>query len=273
MLRRRHSVAARIGEQMQFCQTGKSFQAGIRYATSALALAALCTFAVPDLRAQAAAPTTPSSAPAKKLIHHKRKAKQAPEPVAQVPVQPVEPPKPKWPVNDPSQPAHVNWDGRDLTVTATNASLSQVLHEVASATGLKVDGLDSPSPHDQRIYGSFGPAPARDVLNQLLEGSGYNSILIGDRGAGNPRELILTAQAKGASSANKQLNQPNQNNEDDAVDEPEPEQPEPQRPQQGPPPPGARPAQQYLQDLRNQQQQQQLPPTNPGQQPTQTPQN
>jgi hypothetical protein len=250
------------------------FQNGIRCAAGALALAALCALAVPPMHGQSAAPAGTASTAAKKPVHHKRKkAKPAPEPAAEVPVTQPAPPRPNWPVNDPSQPAHVNWDGRQLTITAANASLSQILHEVVSATGLKVEGLEAPSPRDQRIYGSFGPAPARDVLSQLLDGSGYNSILIGDRGVGNPRELLLTAQAKGH-PANAGLNHPNGagNNDDEGADEqPEPpeqpEQPE-QRPQQGPPPPGARPAQQYLQDLRNQQQQQQLPSA-PGQTPQQ----
>jgi len=261
-------------EPMHSVGKDRLVRAGI--AASVVTLAAVCTVAVPTLMAQTkpASPAT-SAASVKKPVHHKRKAaKPAPEPMAQAPVIPEEPPKPDWPVNDPSQPARVDWNGRQRTVNAKNASLSQVLHEVSSATGLKVEGLD-PS-RDQRIYGSFGPAAAHDVLSEILDGSGYNVILLGDRGEGNPRELLLSAQAKGAAqpSGNRPANQPN--DEDAVVDEaPEPlpeQQPEPQRPQQGPPPPGIRPAQQYLQDLRNQQQQQQqqqFPPANPGQNPQQ----
>lgn len=244
---------------------------GAGWSAALLAVASLCLLAPAALAGQAAVPTHPTAAPVHKPAHRKRH-KEKPSPATPAPVAVVQaPPRPDWPVNDPSQPAHVKWDGSQLTVTASNASLSQVLHEVSSATGLKVEGLDGS--RDQRIFGSFGPAPARDVLNQVLDGSGYNVILLGDTGAGAPRELLLAAQTGGAKSpANAARgNVGGQPAEEEPAEEPEPEQPEPQRPQQGPPPPGVRPAQQYLQDLRNQQQQQQQ--ANPGQTPPQAPPN
>ena len=51
---------------------------------------------------------------------------------------------------------------------------------VGNATGAGSRSRDQQS--GQRIYGSYGPAPARDVLRQLLDGSGYNVIMVGDRG-------------------------------------------------------------------------------------------
>jgi len=42
-------------------------------------------------------------------------------------------------------------------------------------------------------------APARDVLSELLDGSGYNVLMIGDQGQGTPRTLVLTA--KGSATA------------------------------------------------------------------------
>jgi hypothetical protein len=245
---------------------GRGLKAAVRAVVCPAAIAMLCAVLSSG---QSTVSTHPASAPAKPATHPKRKrVKAAPEPVVPVAVAPAEPPAPKWPVNDPSVPARVSWNGRELIVTATNASLSQVLHEVSSATGLKVEGLDSS--RDQRIFGVFGPAEAKDVLNQLLDGAGYNVIILGDRGAGNPRELVLASQTKGGSHP-ANVNRPgNQPVEEEVPEEPE-QQPEPERPQQGPPPPGVRPAAQYLQDLRNQQQQQQLP--NPGQNPTQTPPN
>ncbi|HTJ29419.1 MAG TPA: hypothetical protein VL346_02915, partial [Acidobacteriaceae bacterium] len=240
--------------------TRSILQAAARSA-AVLALAAFC--GLPLLEGQSTAAVHP--APVHKPVRHKRKAaKPAPEP-APAPVAVQAPPKPDWPANDPSQPGHVKWDGSRLTITATNASLSQVLHEVSSATGLKVEGLDSS--RDQRLFGNFGPAPARDVLNEILEGSGYNVILLGDRGAGNPRELLLATQRPGVRNAgNHPVNNFNQPQDEEPAEEPQPE-PEPERPQQGPPPPGARPAQQLLQDLRNQQQQQQQPGAIPEQNP------
>jgi hypothetical protein len=117
----------------------------------------------------------------------------------------------------------VSWNGRDLTIAATNSSLAQILTEVSTATGVKVEGEES----DQRIFGSYGPASARDVLNQLLDGSGYNVLIIGDKGEGTPRELVLTAKGHVAPSGPGQNSQARQNSEEEAPEPPEqPEQPE-----------------------------------------------
>jgi len=117
----------------------------------------------------------------------------------------------------------VSWNGRDLTIAATNSSLAQILTEVSTATGVKVEGEES----DQRIFGSYGPASARDVLNQLLDGSGYNVLIIGDKGEGTPRELVLTAKGHAAPGGSGQSPQVRQSSEDEAPEPPEqPEQPE-----------------------------------------------
>ncbi len=50
---------------------------------------------------------------------------------------------------------------------------------------------------DQRIFGAYGPGPARDVLSQLLDGSGYNVLMIGDQGQGTPRRIVLSARPAG----------------------------------------------------------------------------
>ena len=52
----------------------------------------------------------------------------------------------------------------------------------------KVEGLSQ----DQRVFGSFGPGDPRDVLSQLLEGSGYNVLMLGGQGDGAPEEIVLS---------------------------------------------------------------------------------
>ena len=120
----------------------------------------------------------PSPASKRTKTAHRAKAKVAE--TARMPERPPDPPPPDWPANDPAKPASVDWDGRDLSIAATNASLQQILADVSTATGLKLEGSGA----DQRVYGTFGPAPARDVLSQLLEGSNYNVLMIGDSGQG-----------------------------------------------------------------------------------------
>ena len=85
---------------------------------------------------------------------------------------------PNWPVNDKPSPASVVWDATGLRINASNSSLQQILNEVSTDTGTKVEGFGA----DQRVYGSYGPGQARDVLSQLLQGSGYNVLLAGDLG-------------------------------------------------------------------------------------------
>ena len=91
--------------------------------------------------------------------------------------------------NQPPNPAMVRWDSRGLEIEASNASLDQILHQVAAQTGTRLDGRI----WDQRIFGKYGPGPACDVLTKLLDGAGYNFFISGTRGSGVPREIILTS--------------------------------------------------------------------------------
>ncbi len=191
---------------------------------------------------------------------HASKAQPAPPPA------PALPPAPNWPINDKPAAASVNWDGNGLRIIAANSSLQQILDEVAKDTGAKVEGIGQ----DQRIFGDFGPGRARDVLAQLLQGSGYNFLLIGDSGPGLPREIVLSTRGT-ASSAPR----PNsgQSQDDDTEDIPDNNQVDPQPlvvqpPQQNQPPQGPpRTPQQLMQEMQLRQQQMQQQQQNPQQNP------
>jgi len=207
-----------------------------------------------------AKPATTDAAKKRKRAHPV-KPEVKPEPVAVAPV--VTPPPPDWPVNDKAVPASVDWNGRVLSVSATNSSLQQILSDISTATGVKVEGAAT----DQRIYGSYGPAPARDVLSELLDGSGYNVMMIGDQGQGTPRTLVLTAKSSGPAPHPGANAQARPSSDDDAED-PEPaEQADPNLHR----PPGIQPAQnrspqeimQEMEQRRLQMQQQQGTPATP----------
>jgi hypothetical protein len=216
---------------------------------------------------------SPNQNPAKSAPHPARNRKRAAKVKAEVPPDPAPltqiatPPPPDWPVNDKAVPASVDWNGRVLSISATNSSLSQILSDVSTATGVKVEG----APTDQRVYGSYGPAPARDVLSQLLDGSGYNVLMIGDQGEGTPRTLVLTLKSNTATPNAGGNAQPRQNSDEDVE---EPEQPEQPDPVMHRPPGFNRSPQQLQQELqqRMQQQQQQGAPLTPPPAP-QTPPN
>jgi hypothetical protein len=135
------------------------------------------------------APATTNPAPAR---HHKK-----PTPVA-VPA-PAPPPPPTVAPSrfqEPAVPATVTAATNQLTVTADNSSLAQILHQVSSATGMKLDGLGG----DERVFGSFGPGAPREVLTSLLNGTSYNVMMVGDLPNGAPRELLLTSRTAGGAS-------------------------------------------------------------------------
>jgi len=238
--------------------------------------------AVGLLGVSALAAQSPASqpAPAKPATHHSahNKAHPAPAPVAPVPqpVAPVAPPPPDWPVNDRPAPPGVTWNQSTLQIDAPNSSLKQILDGVAKATGATVEGLGA----DQRIFGVYGPGNARDVLAQLLLGSGYNFILIGDNGQGLPRQIVLSsAHSLNAPAANvpagRRQASDADDNDDDVVDnqvDPTPPPPPPVRPafgQEGAP----RTPQQIMQEQQERQQQQNQQPGAPTNQPNNQPPN
>lgn len=187
-----------------------------------LAVLAAAVSGASMLSAQTPATAAPSVATHKPAHPHKRPhAALAKSPMPQ-PVAPVMPPAPEipaWPANAKPDPATVTWDSHGLRIEASNSSLAQILEDVSTATGTKVEGFDS----DQRIFGVYGPGPARDVLSQLLQGSGYNVLLVGDQGQGTPREIVLSSRHPGSNAQAPNTAPANANDED--VDTEEPQQP------------------------------------------------
>jgi hypothetical protein len=243
---------------------------------SLLALAA----ALSGLQMHAAQANTQST-PAHRALHAHTRPGAAhplppPAPAAPALATPPAPEPPHWPANDSPAQASVVWDSQGLRIDAENSSLQQILKDFSTATGAQVDGMAA----DERVFGSYGPGQARDVLSQLLQGSGYNVIMIGDQGQGAPRQIVLSvrsaAGAQPASAAN-----PASSNDDDAEAE---EPPQPPQPPQGVPAPPFRPGfppgglqrtpqqinmqeqqmrMQQMQQQQQQMQQQGQPPSNP----------
>ena len=130
-------------------------------------------------------------------------------------------------LQQPAKDAQIVFADGNLSIHADNSSLTAILHQVASSSGMKIEGLGS----DERVFGTFGPGAPRDVLADLLVGTAYNQVLLGDLSNGAPRELILTPTTRGGAPAPSPAAQANANaddgNEAEAVETPPP-QPEPQ---------------------------------------------
>jgi hypothetical protein len=215
----------------------------------------------------AAAPSSPAgSAPAqaRKPVHRKKpSAAHLVTPAAAVPEKPPEPETPDWPVNDKPGDASVVWDSQGLRIEAQNSSLQQILNDVAAATGATVEGLDT----DERIFGAYGPGQARVVLSQLLEGSGYNVIMIGDQGQGTPRQILLSSRS-GAGKAPAAGDKPGANEAQPPAADEDPDADDPDAPPVNRPRPiRPRNPQQILEEMQQRQQRQQnqqgQPPANP----------
>jgi hypothetical protein len=226
---------------------------------------------------------SPEPAPGHKVSQHH---KAAPAPAAAAPVvqdPPLEPPAPephapeppKWPLNEAPAPPTIRWDSQGLHVEATNSSLRQILDDVSTTTGAKVEGLAA----DERVFGSYGPGPARDVVSQILQGSSYNVLMLGDEGQGTPREIILSERTRAGSQPGEANSRPNPQDED--VEQPEPEEPtaqqQPNRQPIQPPinqPGGPMTPQQRMLEMQRQQMQmqQQQQQNQPIQSPPQPPQ-
>lgn len=194
--------------------------------------------------------------------HHPAKPSAAtPEPVM-----PTAPPPPDWPVLSHAAPATITWDSHGLKIQAQNSSLQQILADVATATGAKVEGLGP----DERVFGAYGPGQAKDVLSQLLQGSGYNVLLAGDLGQGAPREIVLSPRhagnAPGTASATTQDNPDEDAGDNDVEDQPPPPPPLVNQPGGFGPGGPIRTPQQVMEEMqrRQLQQQQQQQPGGPG---------
>lgn len=105
---------------------------------------------------------------------------------------PEPPPVPLTPSQRPPQRAQVTYADGALSVSADNASLNQILRQIASDTGIKITGGVT----DERVFGQYGPADPARILATLLDGTGSNMILVHSDGT-TPSELILTPRQGG----------------------------------------------------------------------------
>jgi hypothetical protein len=222
----------------------------------------------------------------------KNKAKQQTPPAPQ-PEPVVYTPPPLRPEQMPAVAPRVSYQNGQLTVFAENSNLSDVLNGIRAATGIRIENAGGSG--GDRVAAKIGPAPVRDVLLSLLEGSRYDFVMLGSNTDPNQIERVVLAQKSAANGSNQPppaannipqngVVQSEENTEegDDNNNEgfaPAPTPPQPNQPQPQPPgatvQPGAdqgnavKTPEQLLQDLRNmdqqrQQQQQQQQSQQPG---------
>jgi hypothetical protein len=130
--------------------------------------------------------TSTANHPVHHAVHHHHRAKPAAATAAAVTAAPT-PPAP--PAEQPANPATIEFNKGLLSIRAENSSLVSTLLQIQHQTGLVIDGLN----HDQRIYGQYGPGSISATLSTLLNGSGYDFVIVGSGSGKAAPRLILSA--------------------------------------------------------------------------------
>jgi hypothetical protein len=209
-------------------------------------------------------PSSAQPAPAQPVPAQPAAAQPAPPPQPQA--APLVNQTPPSMLQQPAGEAQIVFNGATLSIRAENSSLAAILHQVAGKSGMQIEGLSG----DERVFGTFGPGAPRDVLADLLNGTAYNLVLLGDLGDGAPRQLILTPTSHAGAAPLPPS--PATTTIDEAANEPDAEvpPPPPEVPPAGtnPPPPGVKTPQQLFEQLQRMRSAQQQPGATP-QDPTQ----
>ncbi|HEX8815932.1 MAG TPA: hypothetical protein VF753_10565 [Terriglobales bacterium] len=93
-------------------------------------------------------------------------------------------------------PARVTFQNGQLSIIARNSTLGDILKSVQKLTGAEIE---LPGNASERVVGTFGPGPARDVLSDLLYGSHYNYVVLGSES--DPQavaKIMLIAKSAGS---------------------------------------------------------------------------
>lgn len=96
------------------------------------------------------------------------------------------------PVSPPQPALNVTFRDGMLSIHADRATLAQVLFEVQKQTGAEI--AIPAEAEAEEIAAELGPAPAREVLASLLNGSRYNFIFVGDDRGGTLQKAILSVR-------------------------------------------------------------------------------
>lgn len=93
------------------------------------------------------------------------------------------------PATPPAPKVAVTFQNGLLSVHSDRGNLAEVLNEIHNRTGAEIA---VPSGAEQEpAFVDLGPAPAKEVLNALLQGTPYNFILIGSSSDPNAIERVL----------------------------------------------------------------------------------
>ncbi len=117
----------------------------------------------------------------------------------------VLPPMPSGPLKQipmdqlPAAPPKVTYQGGSLSISAQNATLSEILTEVRKVTGATID--IPPRSGNDRVVTQLGPGAPRDVLAQLLNGTSFNYVMVGSISDPNAVASVVLTVKEGMGGA------------------------------------------------------------------------
>jgi hypothetical protein len=133
-------------------------------------------------------------------VHKKKEAPLPPPlpsgtrgPVPQVPLESL-----------PAVAPEVTYQDGMLTIVAPNSTLGDILRSVRKYTSAEIE---VPSTASERVVTRLGPAPAREVMAELLNGSRFNYILLGSPEDANTLTRVVLVAKTGADTAPAQPGQ------------------------------------------------------------------
>jgi hypothetical protein len=104
-------------------------------------------------------------------------------------------------------PLQVSFQGGLLSISSNKASLSEVLSAVQKRTG--ADIAIPAGAEQEKVVADIGPAPAREALAQLLNGSQFNFLILGSSTDPNAlNRVILTSRPDTPMPALRPMDQP-----------------------------------------------------------------
>ncbi len=123
-------------------------------------------------------------------------------------------PVPQVPLDSlPAVAPEVTYEDGMLTIVAPNSTLGDILRSVRKHTSAEID---VPPTASERVVTRLGPAPAREVMAELLNGSRFNYILLGSPENANALTRVVLVAKTGPDNPpapTQAGNNPNANNQ------------------------------------------------------------
>jgi hypothetical protein len=109
------------------------------------------------------------------VVHAQTTPAEAADEAATTPVPAPAPVFPKRPAELPPKAPKVTCHGNEITISADNSTLSDILANVKGCTGARIEIPEGAA--RVRSFEELGPGPVREVLDELLSGTPYNYVI------------------------------------------------------------------------------------------------